>query len=98
MYTVYILECTDGSLYTGITNDLAKRFAKHQAGTASYYTRAHKVERIVYTERKRTRGNALKREYAIKQLAKSEKLQLISTYARTQIAKTSTRSKQSRPE
>lgn len=83
MYTVYILECADGSLYTGITNDLPKRLAAHLAGKASHYTRAHQAVRIVYTERKRTKGNALKREYAIKQLTKAEKLGLISTYART---------------
>ncbi len=77
MYTVYILECTDGSLYTGITNDLPKRLAKHLAGTASHYTRAHSVVGVVYTERKRTKGNALKREYAIKQLTRTAKLDLI---------------------
>jgi putative endonuclease len=77
MYVVYILQCADGSLYTGITNDLPKRLAKHQAGTASHYTRAKGVRQILYTERKRTKGNALKREYQIKQLSRKQKLALI---------------------
>lgn len=76
MYTVYMLLCEDGSLYTGITNDLEKRFAMHQAGKASRYTRAHKVKKIVYTQRCRTKGRALKREWEIKQLPRSEKLVL----------------------
>ena len=79
MYIVYILQCADGSLYTGITNDLSKRFAKHQAGTASHYTRAHQAVKVVYTERKRTKGNALKRDYVIKQLTRAQKLTLIAT-------------------
>ncbi|MFA6474847.1 MAG: GIY-YIG nuclease family protein [Patescibacteria group bacterium] len=78
MYTVYILCCLDGSLYTGITNDLPKRWARHQAGTASRYTRSHPVERIVYTQRCRTKGSALRREIQIKQLRRTDKLKLIS--------------------
>ena len=77
MYTVYILECVDKSLYTGITNNLPKRFAKHLAGQASHYTASHKPKRIVYVERKRNKSNALKREYAIKQLTRTQKLALI---------------------
>ena len=78
MYMVYILQCADGSLYTGITNHLAKRLAKHQAGQASRYTRTHPVWRLVYTERKRSIGAALKREYAIKQMTRTQKLNLIA--------------------
>lgn len=77
MYTVYIIKCCDGSLYTGITNHLEQRWAKHQAGTASKYTRAHPVKKIVYTKNCRTKGTALKREYAIKQLSRAEKLTLL---------------------
>lgn len=76
MYTVYILLCADGSLYTGITNDLAKRFALHQAGKASRYTRAHKAVKVVYTQKCRTKGKALQREFAIKQLPRQAKLEL----------------------
>jgi len=77
MYTIYIIQCRDGSLYTGITNNLEKRWTKHQAGTASKYTRTHPVEKIVYTKRCRTKGTALQREYAIKQLSRQAKLALI---------------------
>lgn len=77
MYTVYILRCQDGSLYTGITNHLPKRWALHQAGKASRYTRSHPVQKIVYTKRCRTKSAALKREAAIKKLTRTAKLQLI---------------------
>lgn len=77
MYTVYMLRCNDGSLYTGIARDVKKRFAQHQAGVASRYTRSRGVNAIVYIERKRTKGGALKREYAIKQLSRIEKEALI---------------------
>jgi len=78
MYVVYILLCNDDSLYTGITNNLHQRFAKHVAGTASKYTRSHGVQKIVYTENKRTHGAALRREAAIKQLSRKQKQQLIA--------------------
>lgn len=77
MYYVYILLCEDNSLYTGITNNLEKRFALHQAGKASHYTRAHKVVKIVYTRKCKNRSFALKREAAIKRLTKPQKLALI---------------------
>ncbi|MBI4407669.1 MAG: GIY-YIG nuclease family protein [Candidatus Kerfeldbacteria bacterium] len=78
MYTVYILACVDGTFYTGITNDLPKRWALHQAGKASRYTRSHPVKKIVYTKRCRTKSTALKRELQIKQLNRAEKIALIS--------------------
>ncbi len=77
MYTVYILRCNDGTLYTGITNDLKKRLAAHRAGMASKYTRTHGADRFVYTERVRTRGRALSREAAIKRLRREQKEALI---------------------
>lgn len=77
-WTVYILECRDGTLYTGVTVDLARRLAAHQAGTASKYTRARLPVTVVHTERRRTRSNALKREAAIKALTRLEKRALIS--------------------
>lgn len=80
MYVVYILQCVDGSLYTGITNNLPKRWAAHLAGTASRYTRSHPVQAVAYTRRCRTKNIALKREAQIKKLPRQEKLQLISHY------------------
>ncbi|PYP69609.1 MAG: hypothetical protein DMD41_16575, partial [Gemmatimonadetes bacterium] len=61
-WTVYLLRCRDGSLYTGITNDLARRLARHRAGTASAYTRARRPLRLVYTEGQPSRSAALRRE------------------------------------
>lgn len=77
-YFVYILECEDGSLYTGITTDVERRFAEHQSGVGSHFTRAKKAKRIVYTEQCPDRSSALKREAAIKKLSREQKLALIS--------------------
>ena len=76
-WTVYILRCADGSLYTGITNDLARRLAAHLAGKGGAYTRARLPVRVAYTERRRDRGAALRREAAIKRLTRREKVALI---------------------
>lgn len=78
MYLVYLLECGDGTIYTGITNDLEKRLAKHRAGTASNYTRARGAIRILYTEEQPSKGAALKREAEIKRLPRAAKLDLIA--------------------
>jgi len=72
-----MLRCADGSLYTGITNDLARRLAAHRAGTASRYTRSRRPVRLVYRERRRDRSAALKREAAIKRLPRAAKLRII---------------------
>lgn len=78
MYTVYIIQCADDSLYTGITNNLPRRWALHQAGKASKYTRSHPVKKIIYTKQCRTKSTALKRELAIKKLSRIAKLELIA--------------------
>lgn len=77
MYTVYMIQCMDDSLYTGITNNLPKRWALHQAGKASRYTRSHPVKKIVYTQRCRTKGKALQRELQIKRLKRTQKIVLL---------------------
>lgn len=74
---VYLLRCADNSLYTGITNDLQRRVEQHNAGTAARYTRARGPVKLVYQEPAESRSNALKREYAIKQLTRGQKQQLI---------------------
>jgi putative endonuclease len=74
---VYLLECNDHTLYTGITNDLARRFGCHQAGKAARYTRGRLPVRLVYHERCIDQSSALKREHAIKQMDRREKLSLI---------------------
>ena len=81
MYFVYILKCKDGSLYTGITTDLARRLAQHVSGKGAKYTRGKKVGKIVYSERKKNRSTASKREAEIKSWTRAEKLVLIKTQA-----------------
>ena len=76
MYYVYLIQCEDGSIYTGITTDLERRFKEHKGKTGGRYTRAHKVEKILYTEKHPTRSDALKREIQIKKLRREEKLKL----------------------
>lgn len=78
-WTVYILRCRDGSLYTGITNDLPKRLKAHAAGNASKYTRSRLPVRLAYQEVRRSKSAALKREAAIKRLRRQTKLELIGT-------------------
>jgi predicted GIY-YIG superfamily endonuclease len=74
---VYILRTADGTLYTGITNDLERRVEQHNAGTASRYTRSRLPVKLEYRERQETKGAALKRELAIKALSREAKEALI---------------------
>lgn len=77
MYYVYILLCKDSSFYTGITNDLERRFKQHKNKTGGHYTSAHPVEKILYTEKHKTRSEALKREAQIKSWHRKKKENLI---------------------
>lgn len=77
MYYVYILQCGDTSLYTGITNDLRRRLEEHKRGIASAYTRSHGADRIMYKEKIGERGAALRREAEIKKLSRQKKIDLI---------------------
>jgi putative endonuclease len=72
-----MLRCRDGSLYTGITNDLPRRLVRHRAGTASAYTRARLPVRLVFEERQADRSAALRREAALRRLSRVEKLALV---------------------
>ena len=74
---VYILRCGDDTLYTGITDDVEKRFAAHAAGKGAKYTRGRGPLTLVYTEEVEDKSTALKREHAIKKLPRTEKLKLI---------------------
>ena len=78
LWLVYILECADGTLYTGMTNDIERRLEQHNAGTAARYTRARTPVKLVHQEESENRSTALKREYAIKQLTRKQKDQLIT--------------------
>ena len=75
-YWVYILNCSDGSLYTGSTSDLARRLKQHLSGRASKYTRARLPVSLAYAESAGSRSRALKRESEIKKLSRSAKLLL----------------------
>ncbi|HEY6110422.1 MAG TPA: GIY-YIG nuclease family protein [Gemmatimonadales bacterium] len=77
-WVVYVLRCRDGSLYTGMTNDLDRRLAAHRKGKGGSYTRSRLPVRLVYTERRRGRGAALSREAAIKRLSRAAKLTLVT--------------------
>lgn len=76
MWHIYILQCKDRSLYTGITKDVTKRFAVHKSGKGGAYTLSHPPVKIVYTEKTSSRSRALKREIEIKKLSRQEKLWL----------------------
>ena len=76
-YIVYILRCGDGSLYTGITNDLERRVAVHNSGKGAKYTRSRLPVEPVYWETAPDKPAALRRERAIKALSRAEKLKLI---------------------
>ena len=78
VWTVYILECGDGTLYTGITDDLERRLKAHSEGKGAKYTRGRGPLKLRYREELPDKGAALKREYAIKQLSKTEKMALFS--------------------
>jgi putative endonuclease len=78
MYFVYLLQCADNSIYTGITTDLERRFAEHKNKKGGHYTASHKVEKIIYTEQFPAKSAALKREAQIKSWRREKKLELIN--------------------
>ena len=78
-YFVYLLECADKSIYTGITTDVARRLGEHKKGTGARYTRARGAKKILHTERYRTRGKALRREAEIKRWPRKRKVELIAS-------------------
>ena len=82
MNYVYILRCSDDTLYTGWTNDLEKRIKAHSNGTGAKYTRGRGPVELVYFEEFDDKKDAMKREYAIKQLSREEKLNLINRFSK----------------
>lgn len=73
---VYMLRCGDGSLYTGITTDVARRLSMHRSGKGAKYTRSHLPVELVYSEVCESHSAALKRELTIKALPRNEKVLL----------------------
>ncbi len=82
-WVVYMLRCRDGSLYTGMTNDLARRVEKHALGRGAAYTRSRLPVVLVYSRRAKSLGSALRKEAQLKQLSRAEKLALISQRPRS---------------
>mgnify|MGYP002627597839 FL=1 len=78
MNYTYMLKCSDGTLYTGWTNDLEKRVEAHNSGKGAKYTKARRPVELAYYEEFETKEQAMKREYAIKQLGRKEKQKLIT--------------------
>lgn len=76
-YFVYLVECGDKSIYTGITTNVARRFNEHKNGKGGRYTNSRQVVKVLYTEQFKTRGKALKREAEIKRWPRDKKLNLI---------------------
>jgi putative endonuclease len=78
-WTVYIIRCDDGSLYTGVTTDLERRFAEHLAGKrGARYFAGRQPEKVVWREDGHDRSSALRREAAIKKLSRVDKLALVA--------------------
>ena len=77
MNYTYILQCSDGSLYCGWTNDIDKRLAAHNAGKGAKYTRSRLPVKVVHLETFDTKEEAMKREWRIKQMTRAAKLELI---------------------
>lgn len=73
----YVLECVDKTLYAGYTTDLERRLSEHNSGTGAKYTRTRTPVKYVYYEEYETKSEAMKREYAFKQLTRKEKLKII---------------------
>ena len=76
-WNVYIVRCSDGSLYTGIARDVEARVSQHNSGAGARYTRSRLPVKLVYREPAADRSAALKREYAIKRLSAKDKRRLI---------------------
>jgi putative endonuclease len=74
---VYVVECADGSLYTGYTTDVERRVREHDAGEGAKYTRGRTPVDLVHAEEFETRSAAMSREHEIKQLSRTEKERLV---------------------
>lgn len=77
-WSVYVLRCGDGTLYTGATNDVRKRLGAHRRGRGAAYTRSRLPVELIYCEALGSKSDALKREAAIKRLSRAQKLALIA--------------------
>lgn len=85
MNCTYIVRCSDGTLYTGWTNDIERRIREHNAGRGAKYTKSRRPVTLVYLEVFETKGEAMKREYAIKRLPRDKKIELTKKYRREEV-------------
>jgi putative endonuclease len=79
MWLVYIIETERRTLYTGVTNNLQKRWKKHVAGTGAKYLRANKPVKVVYKEQAKDKSSAMRRECVVKRMSRKQKLELLGT-------------------
>ncbi len=79
MWFIYIVECNDGTLYTGATNDIDNRIKKHNSGNGAYYTSLRAPVHLRYFEQFETKSEALSREHAIKRIKSADKWELIKS-------------------
>ncbi|HKK16720.1 MAG TPA: GIY-YIG nuclease family protein [Gammaproteobacteria bacterium] len=86
-WTVYILRCADGTFYTGITSDLARRLQEHNEGKrlAAAYTRGRRPVCLVYREKKKNRSAAQKREAELKRLSRQEKIAMLQAAGKAKV-------------
>ena len=77
MYYTYMIRCKDGSIYTGMTNNLEERLNKHISGSGAKYTKTHKAEKIEIAWKSKSKSLACKLEYQLKQLNKHQKEEII---------------------
>ena len=87
MTFVYILECADGTYYTGWTTDLDRRVAVHNAGRGSRYTRLRRPVKLIYWEEHPDRSSAQRRELAVKRLPRARRMALVADFQPTDVQK-----------
>ena len=80
MHHVYVIECSDGTLYTGYTTDVERRIEEHNSGEGAKYTRGRTPVELVHTEEYETRSEAMSREAEIKKMSRNEKEELVNLY------------------
>ena len=77
-FFVYLVQCSDGTYYCGIAKDVGKRLAEHNKGVGAKYTRSRKPVKLVFLEREKNKGDALKREAEIKKMSRKQKQKLVN--------------------
>ncbi len=80
-WVVYLLRCSDGSLYCGVSNNVEKRVIEHNSGMGAKYTQSHRPVALVVTSREMSKGDALKLEYQIKKLPADQKIAELEKWA-----------------